>query len=644
MPNPTSFEQEMLELINRARLNPAGEYDAMVEAAANDPDIANAIRYFNVDMASFQQQISGLPSVAPLALNDALSDAARDHAGLLIEADAQSHQLPGEAGLLDRVRDAGYTNLRAVGENIYSYAKSVEHGQAGFFIDWGYDAEDFDGDTLRSNWQELGDGIQDPAGHRNTILSSTFTEIGISALAENNPDTRVGPYVITQDFGARSDYNPQLLGVVLRDQDGDRFYDAGEGLGGIMVTVSDAGGATKSTTTWASGGYQLELDPGSYTVTFSGGSLTGVVSSTITMANSNLKLDGFAADAVAGDLTLTGDGGNNTLTGNTGNDTLMGNAGNDVLTPGVGNDVVNGGMGVDMVSFVDAALGVIVDLGAGTARSGSDTNTLTGIENVTGSIYGDYLLGDDNDNRLRGLGDYDWMVGSAGADYFDGGNGRDMVSYAYSTARVEVDLGAGRGRAGQADGDRYVDVERITGSIYSDLFYGSDGADDFRGLGGYDWFVGSGGGKDRYDGGSGFDMVSYAEAGTGVTASLLLGRGSAGDAARDLYTSIERLTGSNFDDQLTGDNGRNELRGQYGEDQLFGNGGVDRLTGGGSDDYLDGGGGFDYAFFSGNRADYTILTDNTDTTTVAYTPGGSDGTDTLVNIEALQFADDLVFL
>jgi Ca2+-binding RTX toxin-like protein len=208
---------------------------------------------------------------------------------------------------------------------------------------------------------------------------------------------------------------------------------------------------------------------------------------------------------------------------------------------------------------------------------------------------------------------------------------------------VTVNLATGRGLAGIAAGDTYVSVERITGSGHADLIYGGSGEEDFRGVGGYDWFIGSTGGKDRYDGGSGLDTVAYWYSATGVVANLALGRGSAGDAARDLYTSIENLTGSSHGDHLTGDNGRNVLRGLYGEDTLIGGGGVDRLEGGASDDYLDGGWGWDYAIYGGNRSAYTVSTAG-DVTTVSRIGGGGDGTDTLVNIEAIQFADILIYI
>lgn len=664
MPTPTAFEQELLELINRTRLDPAGEFDALIVDAASQTgvtdEITNALRYFGVDAAAFGDQMAGFDAVAPLAWNLALSSAAQDHSAEMIIHDEQSHRLPGELGLGDRIDAAGYDNWTNLGENVYAFTKSALYGHAGFVIDWGYDAEDFSGNTRLADWRTLGDGMQDPAGHRNTILSATMTEVGISAIAENDNSTGVGPYVVTQDFGTRWDYSAQLVGVVIEDQDGDSFYDAGEGLGGITVTITASGGQVASTTTWSSGGYQVALSPGSYTVDFSGAGLSGTIQKQITMGSENLKLDAFAAEAIAeqgpetGDAddndlsgtesadTLDGLGGNDTLTGLGGDDSLLGGADNDWITPGAGNDSVDGGAGSDMVSFFDLGAGVIVNLQDNSAQSGADTNLLTDIENVTGTIYGDYIRGDDNDNRLRGLGNYDWIVGSEGADYIDGGTGRDMLSYVYADTAVTVDLGAGRGRAGQADGDRYESIERVTGSVYSDLFYGSSGEDEFRGLGGYDWFVGSGGGRDRYDGGSGYDTVAYSAAASGVVASLLLGRGSGGDAERDLYTSIENLTGSSFDDMLTGDNGRNILRGMYGEDTILGGGGVDYITGGGSNDYLDGGDGWDAAIYSGNRADY-IVTQGASGVTVSALSGG-EGTDELYNFEAIRFADDLMYL
>lgn len=365
-------------------------------------------------------------------------------------------------------------------------------------------------------------------------------------------------------------------------------------------------------------------------------------------------------DGTAFDDRLLGSSTANTFSGGAGNDSLDGRGGNDWLTPGAGNDTVDGGDGVDMVSFVDALRAFEVNLATGIARSGNEVDRLLNLENLTGSIFSDNITGNDGANLLRGLGDYDWFNATPGADTIDGGTGRDMISYIAAPGAVTVNLGTGRGLAGMAAGQVYISVERVTGSIYGDTFYGSSGEDDFRGMGGYDLFIGSAG-RDRYDGGNGIDTVAYSAATAGVAASLLLGRGTAGQAARDLYTSIENLTGSAFGDTLTGDNIANLLQGLAGDDILFGNGGndtldgglgadylyggagFDRMTGGGGNDTLDGADGWDYAVFSGNQADYSI-TGNSTRATVQSLAAGGDGLDLLLGIEVLVFADGTLLL
>lgn len=345
--------------------------------------------------------------------------------------------------------------------------------------------------------------------------------------------------------------------------------------------------------------------------------------------------------------TLVGDDADNVLIGGGGAyDQLFGGDGNDFLIPGrVGRALLDGGDGIDTVSFVDMRFNAVsVDLTVAEVVADGDIRTLRDIENITGTIFGDYIVGDEGNNRLRGLGDYDWFVGSGGSDYYHGGNGRDMVSYADATGSVTVDLAGGRGRAGQAENDRYVSIERVTGSSFSDILYGDDGANDLRGLGGHDVFVGSSGGRERYDGGAGLDTVTYFASNAGVTANLLRGYGSGGDAARDLFTSIENLGGTSFDDILAGDNGRNNLRGLAGQDRLMGNGGIDRIYGGAGDDFIDGGAGSDYILFDSDRADYTITRQaGTRDAIISWNGAGAgEGTDTLLNVEYLVFADTTV--
>ena len=623
MAAPSVQEQQLLDLINRLRAAPGAEAARMLTEAGSN--VTAALRYFGVDTAAFRTALAAEPGAAPVAWNTDLASSALGHSQAMIAGDSQSHQLPGEAALGARTSAAGYAYTR-LGENIFAFADDMAYAHAGFVVDWGYDATDLTtgSGALRADWATSGDGMQDPAGHRVTMLNPLFTEVGISALREADGSTSVGPWVVTQDFGSRQDYVPQLVGVVMTDGDGDRAYDPGEGLGGVTVTAT-SGGQSRTATSWASGGYQLALGDGSWSVTFAGGALgSEVIHATATVAGANVLL--------------------NALSGDAGPATLIGSAGADWLTPDIGTHSVDGGAGSDMLSLLRIGAPASVDLAAGLATAGSWSLHFTSIERATGTVHGDFLSGTGGSNQLRGLGGYDWFNGSWGADSYEGGSGRDMISYVSARAGVTVDLGQQKGLAGMAASDTYDSIERATGSVHADLFYGGAGEEDFRGLGGYDWFVGSGGGKDRYDGGSGYDTVAYTASGSGVVASLALGRGSVGDAARDLYTDIENLTGSNLADTLTGDAGRNTLRGMYGEDRLYGGAGVDRLHGGGSDDLLDGGAGFDYALYDGARSDYRVLQGADGLASVTWLAGGGEGQDLLVGIEAVVFSDEILYL
>ena len=60
------------------------------------------------------------------------------------------------------------------------------------------------------------------------------------------------------------------------------------------------------------------------------------------------------------------------------------------------------------------------------AAAGSDT--LIGIENLTGSSFNDALTGDGNANMLSGGAGNDTLDGGAGNDTLDGGAGTDTAT------------------------------------------------------------------------------------------------------------------------------------------------------------------------------------------------------------------------
>lgn len=281
---PTAEEQLTLELINRARIDPQGEYGRLVtNAPAN---VTQAISFFNVDLVVLKQQFDALTAVSPLAWNEMLGTAADNHSQAMITADQQSHQVPGELDLGGRLTDAGYS-FRTAGENVFAFAQDPFHAHAGFFIDWG----------------STPTGIQAGAGHRVNIMSDRFAEAGVSYIPETAPATSVGPFVVTHNFANRSDYAPQLIGVVIADRDGDDFYDVGEGLGGVTIQAKGTAG-TFTTTSWDAGGYQIALPSGTYDVTYT---QTGGATQTRTVAigTSNVKVDADLG-AVTGPVVDTG--------------------------------------------------------------------------------------------------------------------------------------------------------------------------------------------------------------------------------------------------------------------------------------------------------------------------------------------------
>jgi uncharacterized protein YkwD len=277
MANPSAKEQYMLELINRMRTFPDSEYDLLVNST--NEDIQSALSYFQVDLNELRSQWDKLKSAQPVAWSNQLHESAVTHTQLMIDNDLQSHNLPNEPNLGDRISNTGY-QFTAVAENIYAYGSSVFESHAAFAIDWGSDAN----------------GIQNPPGHRNAIMSNRYREVGIGILPEKNLSTDVGSLLTTQHFGnsqqlATTDTS-WLLGTVFRDVNYDDFYSIGEGLSDITVEISGISNPnfTTSIQTLSAGGYQTLLSPGEYQVEFIRDNKT-VKTKQVKVNDENIKLD-----------------------------------------------------------------------------------------------------------------------------------------------------------------------------------------------------------------------------------------------------------------------------------------------------------------------------------------------------------------
>ena len=90
---------------------------------------------------------------------------------------------------------------------------------------------------------------------------------------------------------------------------------------------------------------------------------------------------------------------------------------------------------------------------------------------------------------------------------------------------------------------------------------------------------------------------------------------------------------------MWGDQKRDVLFGSFGDDHIGGRGGNDVLYGSLGNDALDGGTGLDTAMFSAARTSYSVSRGAS-----TYSVTGVDGTDTLNDIERLQFSDKKIAL
>jgi Ca2+-binding RTX toxin-like protein len=128
------------------------------------------------------------------------------------------------------------------------------------------------------------------------------------------------------------------------------------------------------------------------------------------------------------------------------------------------------------------------------------------MESITGETR-DLIFGTNGADTLLAGGADDMVMGSAGADYVDGGNGLDIMSYAESNALVQVSLGAGTASGGFAAGDTLVGIEDVIGSAYADEILGDSNNNFLVGADGADILVGANG-DDIIQGGSGDDSIS----------------------------------------------------------------------------------------------------------------------------------------
>ena len=301
--------------------------------------------------------------------------------------------------------------------------------------------------------------------------------------------------------------------------------------------------------------------------------------------------------ASRGDDRIEGFGGDDSLIGLDGNDEILGGAGNDSLDGGIGNDILHGGDGADRFEEYQGSGGDDAYYGEG----GSDVFNLQRpgeeIESIT--IWGG--AGDDYVSNNTGL-----YGGPVSQLFVDGGDGNDSVGVG-NVDSWAVNGGAGSDQLG-------------LGYVYrnSVLFFG----------------------EGVFDGGAGEDWVILDENSQGLP--IVGVDGSSFRIGNAVMRNVEGIRlgggGSGLDISSLGQGLKVYAEG--GSNTLIGSAYNDVLSGAYDDDKLDGGGGFDIAVFDRAFDQYEIETTGGVTTVRCIGDSAQIyGTDTLTNIERLQFED-----
>jgi Ca2+-binding RTX toxin-like protein len=589
MSNANAQEQLLIELINRARMDPLGEA-ARFGMGLNDGIGAGTI--------------SGTPKQV-LAGNDLINNAAGNHSAYMhLNDDFRHTETGGNAGFtgitdFDRIEGQGFNIDRGPswgwGENIARVSSTAPLDATAAII------------------QQHENLFRSVTGHRQNILNDDWRQLGVGQeLGQWVENTSGGPVLmntslVTENFtfGGTTFF---ITGVVYEDDVvNDDFYTVGEGTAGTSVTSS--GGVND--TTGAGGGYELEVSNGTHTVTIGGATVRvniaslnhkiDLVDSNVIFTNGDLTVvSGVSEARVIGilDTDLTGSAGTEALVGNRasnrldsggGSDSMRGLAGNDVylVRSGLETVVEGASQGTDRVS---ASVSYVLGAGQHVEKMSTTASGSAAAINLTGNERVQEITGNAGHNRLDGKGGADTLIGLNGNDTLIVDNANDVVIEGLNggtdrvSASVDYVLAAGqhieRMSTTQSGSTAFIDltgnerVQEITGNAGNNRLDGKGGADTLIGLNGNDTLIvdnandvvieGLNGGTDRVSA-----WVSYTLA-AGQHVEKMSTTQSGGTAAIN-------LTGNERVQEITGNAGNNRLDGKGGADTLIGLNGNDTL-------------------------------------------------------------------
>jgi hypothetical protein len=289
--NPTNEDQYILEMVNRARANPAAEQDR-IQKLYSSPTLPAGWTL----TTGFAAPVPAIPPQPPLAFNAALIGSSRSHSLDMWNNNYFDHVSPTDPANTpqNRMVGAGYTLTGnwSLGENI----STADPGSPTFLED-----------ILMIDNGEV------PPGHRINLLDirsgpgTPFREIGMGFFDMGSSKSNIFRNVLTQDFARSDSSGPFIVGVVYWDHDNNGFYTPGEGLGGVKITVS--GGTTFTAVTSSSGGFAIPYTgTGSVTVTATGTNIEGgsLTSGPVTLGAENVKVDFAITLAMMPDTSMNG--------------------------------------------------------------------------------------------------------------------------------------------------------------------------------------------------------------------------------------------------------------------------------------------------------------------------------------------------
>ncbi len=261
--DPTGAEQELMQLTNRIRTDPRGEFSRLFTSAApltsRDPIFQLELDFFQVSGTTLRNELAALTAVPPLAWNEEIVEFAQAHNAAMINSTPPRQFHSNSTSRRQALLDAG-VNLRMVtgelvtSENVFGSAKSTMHLYAGYIVDWGPGPE----------------GMQPNRPHRVAFMNDDFEQLGHAITGFSGAN--FGPLVNTQLFANIQNPPVMVVGAVFEDKNNSSWYEAGEGIRQPTIEFVGAAG-TFRTTGFTAGGYQIELPAGTYTATATGGGM-----------------------------------------------------------------------------------------------------------------------------------------------------------------------------------------------------------------------------------------------------------------------------------------------------------------------------------------------------------------------------------